>query len=282
MINFTVSKKVFDFKYLPDFADFILKEKLEEFVTVGIRFCREVDLPILKPLSKFSEAELVQLSIQSNTELLDAIAHNQVADYIIAGAKKYIANEMGFLDQADLVAEDLTLGFYLRRKLFTYFLDAYTKNMVLQKFIIGELDIYTSQEELIAYSIYLKLQHDKFRETENLYKLGLGLNNIGSWVWDLASGKLQWSQQMYRIFEVEENKTVSFGEFLSMIHPSDRDAVKNVLQTVSNGSDRSEYTFTISVGNQAKTIKGISRIEVNEQKQIKRCYGTCQEIDVDA
>ena len=48
MIKYEVNKDIFQLKYLPEYADFLLKNKLKEFVTVGIRFCREVDLSIIK------------------------------------------------------------------------------------------------------------------------------------------------------------------------------------------------------------------------------------------
>jgi hypothetical protein len=62
----------FKFQYLPDFAKFLLENKVEEFIQVGIRFCREVDLPMLRPLSKMPEKDLVALSLESNRLMLSA------------------------------------------------------------------------------------------------------------------------------------------------------------------------------------------------------------------
>lgn len=167
MTDFQINREVFKLKYLPEFADYILNNKLVEFVTVGIRFSREADLPLLKPLSKFSEDELVAISVESNREILEAISKNEVAALIEANAKKWIENNLGIIDRNELVAEDLTLGFYLRRKIFAYFLDGYTKNVVLQKFIIAELDTYTTQEELISLKIYIKMQQDSMQMKKN-------------------------------------------------------------------------------------------------------------------
>jgi hypothetical protein len=153
-----VNKKLFKFIYLPAYAAFLLENKLEEFVIVGIRFSREIDLPILKPLAKYSEAELVAVSLESNRQVLRALITGNIAAHIEENINKWIANKLGVLDKSEIVAEDLTLAFFIRRKIFSYFLDSYTKNLVEQKFIIAEVDVYTTQEELISYKAYLGMQ----------------------------------------------------------------------------------------------------------------------------
>ncbi|MCW3077726.1 MAG: hypothetical protein JWO32_2335 [Bacteroidetes bacterium] len=152
-----IDKTKFTFQYLTNYATYLLSNRLEEFVTVSIRFCREVDLPMLKPLSKFSEKELVNLSMESNRLMLEAIAKNSIAEYIEDNTKKWISNKLEVIDKNEILAEDLTLAFFIRRKTFAHFLDSYTKNVVLQKFIIAETDVYTTQEELISYKTYLGL-----------------------------------------------------------------------------------------------------------------------------
>lgn len=402
MTDVIISADNFRFTYLPDFASFILKEKLEEFVTVGIRYCREVSLPILKPLSRLTEEELVKLSLQSNQELLEAIATGNIAAYIERGSKRWADNSIGYLDREEVMVEDFTMGFHLRRKVFSYFLDAYTKNLVMQKFIIAELDQYTTQEELIAYKIFFNTQQEKFRvqnsflletqglaeigsflinyvepgksiftpeykkilsiegrvdynnfindvhaddrpsvneafenaksggtfeigyrynkngtikhiwskgvgelkdgkiavikgsirditewtdamlqleEAQSLYKLGQELNRTGNWSWDMGKGKLSWSDEMYQIFEVEDKKPMSLGEFLSLVHPADRERFKSQLEDMTLPARKAEYVFRIITPRGVeKLVKGVSMVQLTGHNLIARCYGTCQDI----
>jgi hypothetical protein len=228
MIKHVVNKEIFKFKYLPDYADFLLKNKLTEFVTVGIRFCREVDLPLLKPLSKFSEQELVELSMESNRQILLSLAKNDIANHIEENLKKWEANNIAGIDKDDVIAEDLTLGFFLRRKIFGYFLDTYTKNVVEQKFIIAELDVFTTQEELIAYGVYIKAQQEKLaliNKDLNFHKELLleaqQLGGIGSFLMNFKdSSKSIFTPEYKKIFEIEG--AVDFEEFMSNVHPEDR------------------------------------------------------------
>lgn len=398
MAGITVSADKFVFQYLPDYATFLLKNKLEEFVTVGIRFCREVQLPLLQPLSKFSEAELVALSMEANRQMLTAIADNKLALHIEKGLNEYTSNSIGYIDKEDLLAEDITLGFHLRRKIFSYFLDAYTKNVVMHKFIIAEVDAYTTQEELLAYSLFIKTKQEqlsvqrnllletqrlagigsyfidfqdagktfftpeylriiecdvhppyekfltyihpedrgsfknkidyalaqggqidiefrykkdgsekrlrdqglirtengkavlaigsisditerhtvitKLKEARELYHLGQQLNRTGNWLWNLETGLLRWSDEMYTIFGVEQRDEMTFGRFLDFIHPDDRLMVKNVIEKAGT----SEYSFRIVTGGgKEKMLKGVSKTECTEQRIITQCYGTCRE-----
>src|ERR1700739_844808 len=126
MLNLKVDKSKFKFQYMPDFAYFILKNKLEEFVTVGIRFCREMDLPLMRPLAKIPEKDLIAMSKDSNEELLKALAENDVTPLIEKRLELFIKNEMTnkqgqkILDRSEILAEDIILGVYLKRKIFSF------------------------------------------------------------------------------------------------------------------------------------------------------------------
>ena len=245
-MDFKINKDVFTFKYLPEFAHFLLNNKLEEFVTIGIRFCKEVDLPILKPLSKFTERELVQLSIETNRELLESIATNKIANHIAKGLDRYTSNTMGYIEQEDLLAEDLTMGFHLRRKIFTYFLDAYTKNMVTQKLITAEVDIFTTQEELIAYSIFLKVQQEKLTIQKDLLLQTQELAGIGSFFINVKDDtKTIFTPQYLKIIEFDNNPT--YDEFINYIHPEDRANFKrNRENALAGGQFEFEYRYNKS------------------------------------
>jgi len=168
MEPFKVDKPIFKFQYLPEYSLYLLNNKLEEFVTVGIRFCREIDLPMLRPLAKLSEKELVDLSMESNRQILTALYQNDVGTFIETNINNWIANKIGGLDanstshidKTEIVAEDITLVFYIRRKLFSFFLYGYTQNTVLHMLIAGEVDIYTTQEELISLKAYLAIHKE--------------------------------------------------------------------------------------------------------------------------
>ena len=59
--------------------------------------------------------------------------------------------------------------------------------------------------------------------------------NIGSWYWDFLTGEVNWSEEMYRIFGRDPEKLApSYNEYLSYIHPDDREYVDNTLREATN------------------------------------------------
>lgn len=155
------NREKFNFKYLPAFAAYILDNHFKEFVTIGIRFSREEDLPLMKPLAKFSEEELVNLSMDSNRLILNALIKGKIVEHIENVLDKYINNKIGHIDQLDMDVADLTMIYFLRRKMFSYFLYGYTQNASLQQSIIAEVDVYTSQEQLLTLKAFFHLQTKK-------------------------------------------------------------------------------------------------------------------------
>ena len=50
--------------------------------------------------------------------------------------------------------------------------------------------------------------------------------HMGGWSWDIASGDLYWSDEVYRIFGLEPQASgVTYDVFLTLVHPDDRRAV---------------------------------------------------------
>jgi hypothetical protein len=149
-------KAEFKFQYVPEYAKFLLTNKLDEFVTVGIRFARELDLPMMRALAMVPEKDLIELSRESNREILTALANNDIVPFIEKNIKNFVNNTINdshgkkVIDRSDVIVEDIILAFYIRRKLFSFFLHSYTPNAVVHMLIASEIDYYTTQEQLLT------------------------------------------------------------------------------------------------------------------------------------
>lgn len=59
---------------------------------------------------------------------------------------------------------------------------------------------------------------------------------LGSWEWEIKSGKLTWSDEVYRLFGMEPQESQpSYEKFLNSIHPDDRDFVDSSVQAAVAG-----------------------------------------------
>lgn len=164
MVEININSAKFKFQYLPDYAAFLLNNKLEEFTQVAIRFCREADLPMLRPLAHMSEKDLIALSMGGNRELLTALSSNNITPFIENNIKNFVSNQINdatgkkLIDRSEVMTEDVILAFYLRRKAFAFFLYAYTQNTVIHTLIIAEMDFYTTEEQLLTSKAIIKSQ----------------------------------------------------------------------------------------------------------------------------
>lgn len=71
-----------------------------------------------------------------------------------------------------------------------------------------------------------KLLEDTLRESEQRLKEAQQIANVGHWTMNHQNGRLIWSAQTYRLFELIPNQfDATYETFLSVVHPDDRDAV---------------------------------------------------------
>lgn len=103
--------------------------------------------------------------------------------------------------------------------------------------------------------------------------------HIGSWKFNIAQKKLTWSDEIYRIFEVELNKEVTFELLKNRIHPDDRQKVIDVYN--SSIENKIPYTVIhriIAKDGRIKYIeeKGESKFDAEGNAIIS--FGTAQDI----
>lgn len=71
-----------------------------------------------------------------------------------------------------------------------------------------------------------KREEEKLRRSEQGLMEAQRIAHLGNWNLDLASNTLSWSDEIFRIFEIDPNKFgASYGAFLNAIHPDDREMV---------------------------------------------------------
>lgn len=88
-----------------------------------------------------------------------------------------------------------------------------------------------------------KLAEDRVKESEKLLKEAQRMAHIGNWELDLSGNILSWSDEIYRIFEIDKNIfSASYKVFLECIHPDDRDAVDDAYR--KSIADRAPYEIT--------------------------------------
>lgn len=127
----------------------------------------------------------------------------------------------------------------------------------------------------------------KNTNTANIPELGAALEeaqaltHLGSWQWDVASGAIIWSDELYRIYGLkpEEHDQVSFDEFMGMIHADDRERVRGIIYTAYETTKPFEFEHRIVRPNKTERIlHGKGRVVTDDSGSVVRMLGTSQDI----
>lgn len=106
------------------------------------------------------------------------------------------------------------------------------------------------------------------------------LAHIGSWEWDVINNKIEWSDELYRIFGLDpKNFELSYESYLGYIHEDDRDYLNSTIQQAFK--DHQSYHFThriICPDGKIKFIKATGKVFTNKQGVTIRMAGTAQDI----
>ena len=68
------------------------------------------------------------------------------------------------------------------------------------------------------------------------------LAHIGSWEWDVLTNKIEWSDELYRIYGLTPQEfKADYENYLKYIHPDDREYVNSIVQQAFK--DHQPYQF---------------------------------------
>lgn len=103
---------------------------------------------------------------------------------------------------------------------------------------------------------------------------------IGSWELDLSTSKLTWSDEVYRIFDLEVDEfEANYQAFLDHIHPDDsHDVNHEYMLSVMNKSPYNMVHRIITKDGKVKYVEERCYHETNEKNEIIRSIGTVQDI----
>jgi PAS domain S-box-containing protein len=99
--------------------------------------------------------------------------------------------------------------------------------------MVAELARYRDHlEELV------KERTDELRESERSLAEAQRIAHLGNWDWNMITGDLFWSDEIYRIFGLKPQEFgANYDAFLNSVHPDDREAVQEAVNRAVAGSN---------------------------------------------
>lgn len=106
------------------------------------------------------------------------------------------------------------------------------------------------------------------------------LAHIGSWEWDVVKNKIEWSDELYRIFGLTPQEFIAdYDNYLKYIHDDDREYVNAIVQKAFK--DHESYKFfhkTASADGNVRILSATGKVITDADGNIIRMSGTAQDV----
>ncbi|BCB27587.1 hypothetical protein SKTS_24730 [Sulfurimicrobium lacus] len=121
---------------------------------------------------------------------------------------------------------------------------------------------------------------DALRRSEAMLKESQKMAHIGTWEMDLLNNVLTWSDENYRIFEIEQTQFgATYEAFLAAVHPDDREMVDKAYS--DSVKDRTPYSIVhrlLFPGQRVKYVREWCETFYDQNGKPLRSIGTTQDI----
>ncbi len=105
------------------------------------------------------------------------------------------------------------------------------------------------------------------------------LSNTGSWEWDIASGEILWSNQIFRIFGRDPATFApSYQAFLACVHPADREAVSAAVDAAVAGAPYHLEHRIIRPDGEVRIVREHGEVVRDEDGAPLRMLGAVQDV----
>jgi len=137
-----------------------------------------------------------------------------------------------------------------------------------------------TNEELQTEIIERKSAEENLRRSEGFLAEGQRISRTGSWSWKVSNGKVAWSEEHFRIFGFDPEKTEpSFQLFLETVHPEDRMFIEQRLDEAIRDRSGFDLEFRIALTDGSiKHVQGVGRAVLGESGNVDGYVGTTVDI----
>lgn len=126
-----------------------------------------------------------------------------------------------------------------------------------------------------------KEAEELLRQKERLLTESQSVAHIGSWMVDMKTGSVTWSDESARLygFEPETHPKLAFEQFLALLHPDDRSAMQSWSNACVAGENPPELEFRACLADgSTRWLLGCGQLETGTEGEPLRMIGTVQDI----
>jgi PAS domain S-box-containing protein len=135
--------------------------------------------------------------------------------------------------------------------------------------VIGSEQDVTEKQNLI----------NRLKQSDQLYKQAQALAHVGNWSWTIDTGAVEWSDELYRIYELPLGEPLTYDKIATFIHPAERAEIAALLQHCIETKSTYDKDHCIILRNGTmKTIHRRAEVQVDGMGKAVKMVGTTQDI----
>lgn len=119
-------------------------------------------------------------------------------------------------------------------------------------------------------------------ESEERLRMAIQSTQLGTWEYHVLTGKLIWSDECRKIYEVPDDREIDYNFFIKHIHPEDKEyaetEIKNAMDAGGSGDYNIQYRILRYSDRQPRWIKAQGKVYFNANRQPERFIGTVLDI----
>jgi len=138
--------------------------------------------------------------------------------------------------------------------------------------------------ELATHLTRVAIERDRaeeaLRRSEGFLADGQRISHTGTWGWNISTGRVVWSDEHFRIFGFDPEKTEpSFQLFLETVHPEDRSFIERGLENAVRERSGFDMEFRIALADgSVKNVQGLGRPVLRQSGDVDNYIGTTVDI----
>ncbi|HEX8314559.1 MAG TPA: PAS domain-containing protein, partial [Flavisolibacter sp.] len=250
--------------YLPQFANYLLTEKLEELVQKQLEYSFELNIPLLKFFLNLPEAQRVEISRQSTREILTYLANNRASEQIANSMKEWKADRLPVVDRDAIVAEDITLINHMRKRSMLDFIADYTNDVQEMIELIKEIDYFMIRSMTAATNQFFSMYKEKLEDHSHFIKKVAETIPGAVYVFDLDQYKGIYSNnKLTDVLGYDHADLNSLGEnaIPTLVHPDDQEILSRHLSELKEVKEKKPTTLKYRVKKKDGDYKWLAHYE---------------------
>ncbi|MGZ3952232.1 MAG: sensor histidine kinase, partial [Flavisolibacter sp.] len=248
---------MYQYKYLPGFAGFILNKHLKDFVQEQLDLGSRLNIPLLVSLrQRFSNDDLLELSKTTSTEYLVYLKENRAFEQIKDSSEKWMNDQLDIIGKFQVTGQDITLINYVRQQAFRKLIPFFTTDVQEALQLSAEIDTFMLGATTTSIDIYVNILKDKIQDESLLTNKLITASPAITFLFDIVQNKEIFISG--KVLEVmgytrQELDSASDNILFSLTHPDDlasmADSIEKLVLRNNDSVQQVEYRFLHKDGN---------------------------------